>query len=365
MIEHQASDLFITVGTPPALKVRGKVISLALPLCGVEDASQMILSLMTAPQQKEFQQTHECNFTFAVDNIGRFRVSAFMQRGQSGCVIRYIPNAIPDLNALHLPDILKNLSMMKKGLILIVGSSGVGKTTTLASMLEYRNRMSEGHILTLEDPIEYLHEHKRCIITQREIGADTASFEIALKNAMRQAPDLIQIGEIRDANTMHYAISYAETGHLCLATLHANNATQALERLAYFYPENMRDQLWMDLSMQLRAVVAQTLVPHINQQERIAATEVLINTPIIAEKIRKGEIRVIKEYMNRKNAHGMHTFDQSLFQLCIDKKITYQEALSYADSINDFRLMMKLQNQTPEMQQNERNADKGWTLSEY
>ncbi len=362
MVQHKASDLFLTAGAPPSIKMQGKNIPLSNAACSADETLAMILSLMTEQQKNEYERTHECNFAFESPNVGRFRISAFMQRGQAGCVMRNIQTHVPQLEDLHLPNVVKNLSMLQKGLVLIVGGPGMGKTTTLAAMLGYRNLMAKGHILTIEDPIEYLHEHKQCIVTQREVGVDTSSYEIALKNAMRQAPDVIQIGEIRDANTMRYAITYAETGHLCLATLHANSTYQALERIVHFYPENIRDQLWMDLSMNLRAIVAQQLLPSLHGKGYAVATEILINTPLIAEKIRKGEVHLLKDYMTRKNSQGMHTFDQSLFELCASNQISYQEALARAESVNNFRLMMKLGNLTPEVR-NQRGTDRNWTIS--
>lgn len=361
MIKNQASDLFLTVGVPPALKINGEIFAISKQSCEFEATEQVILNLMSDAQRKEFARTHECNFAFGIPNVGRFRISVFMQRSQPGCVISSIKTTISSLEELGLPTVMKTLAMLKKGLIIIAGAAGSGKTTSLAAMVDYRNRMSKGHIITIEDPIEFIHEHKQSIVTQREVEVDTASFEIALKNSMRQSPDLIQIGEIRDVTTMRYAIKYAEAGHLCVATLHANNTNQALERMANFYPENSRMQLWMDLSINLKAIVAQQLLPARNAEGSVAATEVLINTPIIADKLRKGEIALLKEYIGRKNGQGMHTFDQALFQLCINGKISLQEALVQAESPNDLRLMLKLKTQTPEVKA-ERVGDRNWIL---
>jgi twitching motility protein PilU len=346
MVENKASDLFLTVGIPPSLKIHDKIYTISPNPCSAQETIQAVTSLMNESQQNEFTRTNECNFAFESEDGGRFRVSAFIQRNHAGCVIRHIQSHIPSVDELKLPAVIKDLAMLKKGLIIVVGATGMGKSTTLAAMLGYRNNMSSGHILTIEDPIEYLHTHRQCIVTQREVGVDTASFEIALKNAMRQAPDVIQIGEIRDAATMKFAVSFAETGHLCLATLHANNTYQALERIGHFYPENSREQLWMDLSLNLRAIMAQQLVPHINGKSRVAAMEVLISTPVIADAIRKGEIHTIREYMMRKNEQGMQSFDQSLFHLFTTGQISHEDALAYADSANNLRLMIKLRAQT-------------------
>lgn len=342
MIENQASDLYLAVGVPPCVKVNGEIVALSDKQFFEKEVNNAVFSLMNDAQKKEFSMTNECNFAFGVKGLGRFRVSAFMQRGQIGCVIRYIQTKIPTLEELNLPPTVKALAMAKKGLILVVGPTGTGKTTTLASMIDCHNKLTKGHILTIEDPIEYLHSHHKCIVTQREVGIDTASFSIALKNAMHQAPDVILIGEIRDSETMRHAIGFAETGHLCLATLHANSTIQALERISHYYPEEHRDQLWMDLSLNLRGILAQRLVRHVNGKCRVVAMEILINTPVIAECIRKGEIYTIKEYMGRKDGLGMQTMDQSLYKLYEDDLISESEALQNADSSNNLRILMKI-----------------------
>ncbi|MGD9592724.1 MAG: PilT/PilU family type 4a pilus ATPase, partial [Candidatus Berkiella sp.] len=277
--------------------------------------------------------------------VRRFRVSAFIQRNQKGCVIRHIQSQIPSIDDLNLPPVVKALTMIKKGLVIVSGATGVGKTTTIASMLDCRNKLSKGHIITIEDPIEYLHTHKKCIVTQREVGIDTSSFATALKNAMRQAPDVILIGEIRDIDTMRHAISFAETGHLCLATLHASNSTQAIERVVHFFPEQFREQLWLDLSLNLRAILSQRLVKRADGKGRVVAMEILVNTPIIAECIRKGEIQNVREYITKNDGVGMQTMDQALFQLYEQGLISEDEALQNADSANNMRILMKLRNQ--------------------
>lgn len=344
MIENNASDLFLAVGVPPCVKVNGEIVAISDKKFLEEDVNNAVFSLMNEAQKKEFTQTNECNFAIGVKGMGRFRISTFMQRGQMGCVIRYIQTKIPTIDELNLPSTVKALSMVKKGLILVVGPTGTGKTTTLASMIDCHNRLTQGHILTIEDPIEYLHSHHKCIVTQREVGIDTASFTVALKNAMRQAPDVILIGEVRDSETMRHAIAFAETGHLCLATLHANSTIQALERIGHFYPEEYRDQLWMDVSLNLRAIMAQRLVRHVNGKNRVVAMEILINTPIVAECIRKGEIYNIKQYIGRKDGLGMQTMDQALFKLYEDGLISEEEALQNADSTNNLRILLKLKN---------------------
>lgn len=342
MIECRASDFYLAVGVPPCLRVNGELVELSDKPFFEETVNDAVFSLMNEAQKKEFNASNECNFAFGVKGMGRFRVSAFMQRGQIGCVVRYIQTQIPTIDELKLPSTIKALSMVKKGLILVVGPTGTGKTTTIAAMIDCHNRLAKGHILTIEDPIEYLHSHHKSIVTQREVGIDTASYSVALKNAMRQSPDVILIGEVRESETMRHAITFSETGHLCLATLHASSAVHALERIAHFYPEDHRSQLWMDLSLNLRAIVAQRLVRRVDGKTRMVATEILINTPIISECIRKGEISNIQEYMGRNDGLGMQTMDQALFTLFDDGLITENEALLNADSANNLRIMMKL-----------------------
>ncbi len=345
MIQNEASDMFLTADMPPCARVHGEMVALSETAFSQQEVENTILGLMTESQKDEYVQTNECNFAIDVKNLGRFRVSAFVQRNQKGCVIRHIQSKIPSIDELNLPPVVKALAMIKKGLILVVGATGMGKTTTIASMLDCHNKLTRGHILTVEDPIEYLHTNKKCIVTQREVGIDTASFSIGLKNAMRQAPDVILVGEIRDVETMRHAITFAETGHLCLATLHASNTTQALERIAHFFPEDVRDQLWLDLSLNLRAILAQRLIKQVDGKGRIAAMEVMINTPIISECIRKGEIQSIREYIMRKDGLGMQTMDQALFSLYEQGLIAEEDALQNADSANNMRILMKLRNQ--------------------
>jgi twitching motility protein PilU len=299
---------------------------------------------MTPKQQREFEDTKECNFAITAKGIGRFRVSAFTQRDSAGMVIRRIETRIPTFEELNLPPILRDLAMAKRGLVIFVGATGTGKSTSLAAMIGYRNRKSSGHIVTIEDPIEFIHNHDQCIITQRDVGLDTASYEVALKNTLRQAPDVVLIGEIRTRETMEHAIAFAETGHLCLSTLHANNANQALDRIIHFFPKDQRSQLLMDLSLNLRAVIAQQLLRKIDGKGRRAAVEILINTPLISDLIRKGDIPKLKELMKRSEEHGMCTFDQALYKLYVDGEINYDDALLFADSANNVRLMIKLGN---------------------
>jgi len=344
MIKKKASDLFITAGRAPSLKVDGRIITTSkAPLTPAQTANY-VYAVMTKKQQHEFEETKECNFAITAKGIGRFRVSAFTQRDSAGMVIRRIETRIPTFEELNLPPILRDLAMTKRGLVIFVGATGTGKSTSLAAMIGYRNRKSSGHIVTVEDPIEFIHNHDQCIVTQRDVGLDTASYEVALKNTLRQAPDVVLIGEIRTRETMEHAIAFAETGHLCLSTLHANNANQALDRIIHFFPEDQRSQLLMDLSLNLRAVVAQQLVRRIDGKGRRAAVEILINTPLISDLVRKGDIPKLKELMKRSAEHGMCTFDQALYKLYIDGEISYDDALLFADSANDVRLMIKLGN---------------------
>ena len=346
MSEKKASDLFITAGVAPCIKVNGQLQLLNETPLTPERVRELVLSVMSDSQRKDFVRTHECNFAISARGVGRFRVSAFYQRNLVGMVLRRIESKIPTIEELMLPAIINELAMTKRGLIIFVGATGTGKSTSLASMIGYRNRNASGHIITIEDPIEYVHQHMKSIVTQREVGIDTESFEVALKNTLRQAPDVILIGEIRTRETMQHAVTFAETGHLCLATLHANNANQALDRIQNFFPTDARDQLWMDLSLNLKAMIAQQLIPTVDGRGRRAAVEVLINTPLVADLIRKGEVHSLKELMARSTELGMLTFDQSLYQLYCDGVISYENAMQYADSQNNLRLMIKLGTQT-------------------
>ena len=342
MVEKGASDLFITAGVPPSVKINGRVMAVTTTPLSPEKAREAVLGIMNENQRREFLQTKELNFAISVRGIGRFRVSAFYQRNLAGMVLRRIEMRIPQIEDLGLPDIIKELSMTKRGLVIFVGATGAGKSTALASMIGHRNRNSKGHIISVEDPIEYIHQHEGCIITQREVGIDTESFEVALKNMLRQAPDVIMIGEVRTRQTMEHAITFAETGHLCLCTLHANNANQALDRIMHFFPPERHTQLWMDLSLNLKAMVAQQLIPTPDGKGRRACVEVLINTPLAADLIRKGEVHLLKELMANSNEHGMQTFDQHLYEMYAAGQITYEDAIAHADSANDLRLMIKL-----------------------
>ena len=343
MIQQKASDLFITADVEPSMKINGQILPIAKTKLTGEITGQLLNSIMSEKQRKEFSETRECNFAISNrDKTARFRVSAFQQRDLPGMVLRRIETKIPTTEELKLPPILKDLAMTKRGIILLVGATGTGKSTSLASLIGHRNRNSKGHIITIEDPIEFVHQHEGCIITQREVGIDTESYEIALKNTLRQAPDVILIGEIRSRETMNYAIAFAETGHLVFATLHANNANQAIDRIIHFFEADRHNQLFMDLSLNLRAVVAQQLVPTLDGQSRRAAIEILINSPLISDLIRKGEVNEIKDLMKRSRELGMQTFDQALFDLYKERQISYKDALKYADSENDLRLQIKL-----------------------
>jgi len=343
MVEKKASDLFITAHWPPSIKIDGVIRPVGnTPLTPV-DARALVVGVMNEKQRAEFDDTNECQFAIDLKGIGRFRVSAFIQRDNAGMVLRRIESRIPTLEELHLPPTLRDLGMIKRGMVVFVGGTGTGKSTSLAALIGYRNRHSTGHIISVEDPIEYVHDHDGCIITQREVGVDTESFEVALRNTLRQAPDVILIGEIRTRQTMEYAIAFSETGHLVLATLHANNANQALDRMINFFPEDARNQLLLDLSLNLRGIVAQQLIARKGGKGRRPVVEILLNTPLVAEKIRRGDIHEIKELMKRGNEQGMITFDQSLFQLYQEGEITVEDALRHADSANEVRLMIKLQ----------------------
>ncbi|TWH76108.1 twitching motility protein PilU [Azomonas agilis] len=346
MVDQKASDLFITTGIPPSLKINGKIHAVEDTALSPEAATSTVLGVMTEQQRQDFAKYHECNFAISASGIGRFRVSAFYQRNQVGMVLRRIETQIPSVDQLKLPAIIKDLAMTKRGLVLFVGATGTGKSTSLAAMLGYRNQNSSGHIITIEDPIEFLHRHQGCIVTQREVGMDTDSFEVALKNTLRQAPDVILIGEVRTRETMDYAVAFAETGHLCLATLHANNANQALDRIINFFPSDRHNQVWLDLSLNLKAIVAQQLIPTPDGKGRRAAIEVLINTPLVSDLIRKGAVHELKPLMKRSTEQGMQTFDQALYQLYNAGEITHEDALLHADSANDLRLMIKLGSET-------------------
>ena len=342
MLQKNGSDLFITTNFPPAIKIDGKIVPQSNQLLTHSHTSELARVIMSDRQAQEFEATKECNFAISPPGIGRFRANAFIQQGQVGLVLRTIPQKIPTFDELGLPPVLKDIAMSKRGLVIFVGGTGTGKTTSLAAMVDFRNEKSFGHIITVEDPIEFVHTHKNCIVTQREVGIDTDSWEPALKNTLRQAPDVILMGEIRDRETMNYAIAFAETGHLCLATLHANRANQAIDRIINFFPEERRHQLLMDLSLNLRALISQRLLPMCDRKGRVPAVEVMLNSPLISDLIFKGEIPGIKEVMKRSAELGMQTFDQSLFDLYEKGVITYEDALRNADSMNDLRLQIKL-----------------------
>ena len=343
MVEKDGSDLFLTTGFPPAIKVDGQIHKATDTVLTADQSAMMVRSIMNDKQVKEFDATKECNFAISPQGIGRFRVSAFIQQGLVGAVLRTITTEIPTLSELELPPILKDVVMNKRGLVIVVGGTGSGKSTSLAAMIGHRNENSKGHIISIEDPVEYVHPHRGCVITQREVGVDTDSWHAALKNTLRQAPDVILIGEIRDRETMEYGIQFAETGHLCLATLHANSANQALDRIINFFPEERRQQLLMDLSLNAKAFVSQRLIPREGGVGRIAAMEIMLNTPLIADLIFKGEVSHIKEIMAKSTRLGMQTFDQALFTLYEDAVISYEEAMRNADSKNELRLRIKLE----------------------
>ncbi len=345
MISKKASDLFITAGFPPAFKVDGKIVPVSPQALTSTHTMELAHSVMNDRQSAEFEATHECNFAISPTGIGRFRVNVFMQQQRVGMVLRTITTKIPDLDAMGLPPILKDVVMTKRGLVILVGGTGSGKSTTLAAMLGHRNKNSYGHIITIEDPVEYVHEHINCLITHREVGVDTDSWHSALKNTLRQAPDVILIGEIRDHETMEHAVAFAETGHLCLATLHANSANQALDRIINFFPEERRTQLLMDLSLNIKALISQRLIPTKTGNGRAAAIEIMLNSPLISDLIFKGEVNNIKTVMSKSRELGMQTFDQALFDLHEADKISYEEALKNADSVNDLRLRIKLESQ--------------------
>ena len=342
MRQRDGSDMFITAGFSPAIKLDGKMSQISQQVISAELSRALVLSTMNERQREEFLGTNECNFAISIEGIGRFRVSAFVQQGKTGMVVRTITTEIPDIDALGVPAQLKDIVMQKRGLVVMVGATGSGKSTTLAAMIGHRNSHSHGHIITIEDPVEFVHPHRNCIVTQREVGTDTADWHTALKNTLRQAPDVILIGEIRDRETMDHAIAFAETGHLCLATLHANNSNQALDRIINFFPEERRTQLLMDLSLNLRALISQRLVPLKSGSGRCAAVEIMLNSPLISDLIYKGHIHEIKEVMKKSRELGMQTFDQALFDLIQADRISIDQALRHADSMNDLRLAIKL-----------------------
>ncbi len=343
MLSKQGSDLFITVGASPSMKIDGKMTPITNQPLSPSHTQVLVRSIMNDKQAAEFEEHQEVNFAISLPGVARFRVNAFTQRGSQGMVLRTINSEIPTFDQLSLPSVLKDISMTKRGLVIFVGGTGSGKSTSLAAMVGYRNENSYGHIVTIEDPIEYMHEHKNCLITQREVGVDTETYEIALKNTLRQAPDVILLGEIRDRETMDYAIAFAETGHLCLSTLHANSTNQALDRIINFFPEDRRQQLLMDLSLNLKGVISQRLIPRADQKGRVPAVEVMINSPLMSDLIFKGEVHEMKSLMAKSNEQGMITFDQALFNLFEAGAITYEDALRNADSVNDLRLRVKLE----------------------
>ncbi len=343
MVQKNGSDLFITAGAVPSMKVDGAMTPMSNQSLSPQHTQVLVSAIMNDKQREEFDETQECNFAISLPGVSRFRVNAFTQRGSVGVVLRVIRSEIPKLEELNLPSVLKDISMTKRGLVIFVGATGSGKSTSLAAMVGYRNENSHGHIITIEDPIEFVHNHRNCIVTQREVGVDTDSYEIALKNTLRQAPDVILIGEIRDRETMDYAIAFAETGHLCLSTLHANSTNQALDRIINFFPEDRRQQLLMDLSLNLKSLISQRLIPNAAGDGRIAAIEIMINSPLMSDLIFKGNVHDIKELIAKSNELGMQTFDQALFDLYENGQIKYEDALRNADSVNDLRLRIKLE----------------------
>ncbi|MDO8905731.1 PilT/PilU family type 4a pilus ATPase [Hydrogenophaga sp.] len=345
MVSRTGSDLFITADFPPAIKIDGKVVKVSPQPLNANHTLALARAIMNDKQAAEFERTKECNFAISPPSIGRFRVSAFVQQGKVGMVLRTIPAVLPTIDTLGLPQVLKDVALSKRGLCILVGATGSGKSTSLAAMVDWRNEHTFGHIITIEDPVEFVHAHKNCVITQREVGLDTDSWEAALKNTLRQAPDVILMGEIRDRETMEHAIQFSETGHLCMATLHANSSNQALDRIINFFPEERRPQLLMDLSLNLRALISQRLVPRQDSKGRHAAVEIMLNSPLISDLIFKGEVAEIKEIMKKSTQMGMQTFDQSLFNAFEAHLITLEDALRNADSLNDLRLQIKLNSQ--------------------
>ncbi len=346
LVQKGGSDLFITAGVPPSMKLHGKMMPITKTPLTPDVTRDIVLGVMTEKQRKDFLDTKECNFAISARGIGRFRVSAFHQRNLVGMVLRRIETNIPSVEELKLPEVVKELAMAKRGVVIFVGATGTGKSTSLAAMIGHRNKNSRGHIISIEDPIEFIHQHQGCIVTQREVGLDTENFEIALRNTLRQAPDVILIGEVRTREVMDYAIAFAETGHLVLCTLHANNANQALDRIIHFFPADRHGQLLMDLSLNLRGIVAQQLIPTPDGNGRRACIEVLLNSPLIADHIRKGEMHLLKELMKKSRENGMQTFDQALFDLYSAGEITYEDAIRHSDAPNDLRLMIKLNAET-------------------
>jgi len=342
LVKEKGSDLFVTAAFPPAVKVDGKITPVSKTALSPQHTIELVRSVMNDKQAAEFESTRECNFAISPPGLGRFRVNAFVQQGRVGMVLRTIVTDIPKFEDLGLPPVLRDVIMSKRGIMLFIGATGAGKSTSMASLLGYRNENSHGHIITIEDPVEYVHPHKNCVITQREVGVDTDSFEAALKNSLRQAPDVIQIGEIRDRETMEHAIAFAETGHLCLATLHANSSNQAIDRIINFFPEERRAQLLMDLSLNLKGMVSQRLIPRKESKGRVVAIEIMLNSPLISDLIFKGQVHEIKEIMKKSRELGMQTFDQALFDLYEAGMISYEDALRNADSLNDLRLEIKL-----------------------
>ena len=342
VVHKKASDLFITSGWAPSIKVNGVLQQVSKTRLSANQAMEVVKSVMSDAQRQEFEETKECQFAISRPDIGRLRVSAFIQKDDAGMVLRRIETQIPTIAELNIPPIIEDLAMTKRGLIIFVGATGTGKSTSLAAMVGHRNRNSTGHIITIEDPIEYVHDHAGCVVTQREVGLDTESYETALQNTLRQAPDVILIGEIRSRETMEHAMTFAETGHLCLSTLHANNANQALDRIIHFFPEAAHKQLFMDLSLNLKAMIAQQLVPTIDGKGRKAVIEIMLNTPLAADFIRKGDVHKLKELMKNSTEQGMQTFDQALYAFYANGDISYEDALKHADSSNEVRLMIKL-----------------------
>lgn len=347
MVKHQGSDLFITADFPPAIKVDGRLTPIHQQRLDAVQSMELVRAIMDARQLREFEIAREANFAIHVPQAGRFRVSAFIQQGKAGMVIRTIHTRIPSLEEMRLPNILAEVVMAKRGLVIVTGATGSGKSTTLAAMVNHRNVHSHGHIITIEDPIEYVHAHRNCIVTQREVGVDTESWQVALKNTLRQAPDVILLGEIRDHETMEYAMQYAETGHLCMGTLHANSANQAIDRILNFFPEEKRQQLLIDLSLNLRALISQRLLPRKGASGRVAAIEIMLGTPMVADLIFKGQIAALKDVIRASREQGMVTFDQALFELYESGQISYEDALRNADSLNDLRLQIKLRSKLP------------------
>lgn len=349
MSQSGASDLFITAGISPRMKINGAFKTVQQQALSAEQSRHLVLGVMNPEQRRDFENNKECNFGLTIKGLGRFRISAFVQLDTPGMVVRRIETQIPSFTDLKLPKLMPELSLEERGLICIVGATGTGKSTTIAAIVGHRNSQTDGHIVCIEDPVEYIHQHQRCIITQREVGIDTQSYPVALKNALRQSPDTLVIGEVRTRETMEHALSFAETGHLCITSLHASNATQALERIVNFYPKDQRPQVLFDLSTNLKAIVAQQLVPTIDGDGQRVAVEVLLNTPLVADLIRKGELNKLPDVVRRSEENGMQTFDKALYELYRDEIISYEDALRYASSENELRLMIKLGGEAPDI----------------